>query len=99
MKCWTCGKYGHKKSECSFNKKNDAGNDACNDGDEEKVALCSFIAEENENLSNKTETDVVLLNNEYDLTNIAKDVWIGDTGVSCHMINNLYGITDLSDST
>ena len=94
VKCWTCGKYGHKKSECKFNKKDDSGNVA-GDGGEEEVALCGFIDDSKE--LEKCEIDVVLLNHGYDFANIPSDVWIGDTGASCHLTNSLNGMIDLEE--
>lgn len=94
IKCWACGRYGHIKSECKFNKKDDSGNVA-GDGGEEEVALCGFIDESKE-LGN-CEKDIVLLNHEYDFSNIPPDVWIGDTGASCHLTNCLDGMIDLED--
>ena len=97
IKCWTCGKYGHKKSECKFNKKDDSGN-VTGDGkvNDEEVVLCGFIDETRENEEN-CKIDVVLLNHEHDFANIPSDVWIGDTGASCHLTNSLDGMINLEE--
>ena len=49
------------------------------------------------NVAGGSEVDVVLLNHEYDFANIPSDIWIGDTGASCHLTNSLDGMINLEN--
>ena len=68
---------------------------------EEKEIMCSLIKEElhikfKRNVDD-CDDEVVLLNHDHDFASIPNDLWIGDTGASCHMTNSLDGMINLRD--
>jgi len=94
--CRICGEYGHKAAYC---KKKAARKDiVCTycklKGHVEKNC---WRKQKNEKAqkADKKSTQEVLIVSEEDLKN--DDIWIGDTGATSHMTNNLEGLFDVED--
>ena len=67
---------------------------------EEKVPTCKEISEywddENE-VKNKLD-QALFMNQNMNESKIDDNIWIADSGASCHMTNSLEGMTDLRDN-
>ena len=109
--CFYCGKRGHRKSECrewkkkleemkseSTNIHHEKGiSDVMLMGHEEKVPICKETLEYQDNKSEveMKQNKVLFMNHTTNEAKINENIWIADSGASCHMTNSLEGMTDL----
>ena len=101
--CFYCGKRGHIKSECRKWKKkleemrNESANihqenknsDVMLMAHEGKVPICQVISEyqDNENKVEIEQDQVFFMNQTTNESKINDNIWIADSGASCHMTN------------
>jgi hypothetical protein len=94
--CQICGEYGHKAANC---KKKDAKKDIicgyCKLKGHPEKRCWKKQKEEKAQKAEKKLTQEVLIGSEEDLKN--DNVWIGDTGATSHMTNQLEGLFDVED--
>ena len=111
--CFYCGKRGHKRSDCRKLKKRleEIKNETLNlhqekeDKDvvlmshEEEVQTCKVISEysDNEKEIKDKEDKVLFVNQTQAEAKINDNLWIADSGASCHMTNSLDGMKDLKE--
>ena len=64
---------------------------------EGKVPICEEISEyqDNENEVEIEQDQVFFMNQTTNESKINDNIWIADSGASCHMTNSLEGMTDL----
>ena len=79
--CNYCGKFGHKKAEC-YSLKNRTEN--------EHTGTAQVAGQEQKEKEFALATD-----NVGTVTETMRDIWIGDSGASCHMTYSVEGLHDL----
>jgi uncharacterized Rmd1/YagE family protein len=106
-KCRNCGKLGHKAAQCKFKQAKEEKNEMicnyCKTPGHVKANCFKFLKKNQhqgeENLNGirngvaGTVTDIVLssIENNEDFDH---EIWIGDSGASCHYCNNDEGLYD-----
>ena len=114
-KCCVCGKIGHKGADCwtlesnkdkrptGYNDKNDSNknvkfNSNCNYCDKKGHIEAECRIKQRDNANNAEEEYALIATHNIQKSNV--EVWIGDTGVTCHMKSNtnvMYGLEKCND--
>jgi hypothetical protein len=110
-RCRNCGKYGHKSSNCKEKKDNKGGRRSEGSKDEKfskrfngKCYNCNKFGHRASDCYLKKKSDNEQESDKAELVLMAKDnktmdenIWIGDTGATCHMTNDCKGMTDVKE--
>jgi gag-polypeptide of LTR copia-type/Zinc knuckle len=108
-KCRSCGKMGHKAFQCKSKKDS---NDRSNDGVSQPL-FCAYCkqtghlktncfklirrAEGNNGGSVRTGVADVVFNSMSEGSEFTENIWIGDSGASCHYCNSDKGLFDIQE--
>ena len=88
QKCDHCGKWGHKKENCWFLKKEQQEKKSEKAKAMQTLAQNSYLEEEMALVKEMP----VMKNNNLELNEIQKDIWIADSCASSNMTNELQGL-------